>query len=62
MFLVAKDLAHWVKPKSTTWYSHFLLVEYDDNRWREMFRMLKNALFNIVRKLCPHHLKKNRKY
>jgi hypothetical protein len=57
MLLVAKDLGHWVKPKSTTWYSHFLLIEYDDNRWREMSKMLKNACFNIARKLCLHFLK-----
>jgi hypothetical protein len=61
MLLVVKDLGHWVKPKITTWYSNFRLVEYDDNRWREMFRMLKNALFNIARKLCPHLLKKKTK-
>jgi hypothetical protein len=57
MLLVAKDLGRWVKPKSTTSYSHFLLIEFNENRWREMFRMLNNALFNIARKLCLHLLK-----
>jgi len=62
MLLVAKDLGHWVKPKNTTWYSHSFLVKYGDNRGREMFRMLKSALFNIARKLCPCLLKKKKNY
>ncbi len=57
MLVVVKDLGHWVKPKNNTQYSHLLLIEYDDNIWREMFRMLNNAYFNIARKLCPHLLK-----
>jgi hypothetical protein len=55
--LVVVDFWNGLKPKSTTWYSHFFLIEYDDNRWKEMFRMLKNALFDIAKELCAHLLK-----
>jgi hypothetical protein len=25
------DLNYWVKPKSTTWFSRFLLIEFDED-------------------------------
>lgn len=36
-----EDLGFWVKPRSTTWFATFLLHEYDDERWIQMFRMSK---------------------
>ncbi len=62
MLLVAKDLGHKVKPRNVTWYSHFFLFKYYSNRWKEMFRLLKNALSNIAKKLHPYLLKRNTKY
>ncbi len=62
MLLVAKDLGHWVTPRNVTWYSHFFLFKYDGNRWKEMFRLLKNALSDIAKKLHPYLLKQNTKY
>ncbi len=62
MLLVAKDLGHWVKPRNVTWYSHFFFTKYDNNRWTKMFRLLKNALFDIAKKLHPYLLKQNTKY
>lgn len=38
------DLGFWVKPRSTTWFSRFLLEEYGDDRWIQPFRMTKPAL------------------
>jgi hypothetical protein len=55
--LIVVDFWNGFKPKNTTSYSHFLLIEYDDNRWTKMFRMLKNALFDIAKELCAHLLK-----
>ena len=30
-------LGFWVKTRSTTWFSQFLMREYDDSRWIENF-------------------------
>jgi hypothetical protein len=35
--LLDDDLGFWVKPRSTTWFSRFLLDQYDDHRWVKMF-------------------------
>ena len=32
-----EDLGFWVNPRSMTWFSHFLLDWYDDQRWIQMF-------------------------
>jgi hypothetical protein len=56
------DLGYWVKPRSTTWFSRFLLSEYDDSRWIQMFRMNKAAVFALSHLLCPHVLKKDTKF
>ncbi len=45
------DLGDWVNPKSTTWFSRFLLTKFDENHWVEIFRMSKATLFGIVEKL-----------
>ena len=56
------DLGYWVKPRSTTWFSHFLLFEYDDRRWLEMFRMTKGSIFAFADLLAPHVRRKDTKY
>jgi hypothetical protein len=35
------ELRYWVKPRSTTWFSQFLMSLYEDSRWIEFFRMDK---------------------
>lgn len=32
-----EDLGYWVKPRSTTWFSRFLLNQYDNEQWITMF-------------------------
>ena len=31
--LLGADLGFWVLPRSTAWFSQFLLYEYDNARW-----------------------------
>ena len=56
------DLGYWVKPRSTTWFSRFLLSEYDDNRWIHMFRMTKPAVFALADLLRPSVQRKDTRY
>jgi hypothetical protein len=35
------ELGYWVKPRSTTWFSRFVVEEYNDDRWSSLFRMTK---------------------
>ena len=60
--LFSDELGYWVKPRSTTWFSRFLLSEYDDRRWIQMFRMTKHAVFALADLLAPHVYKKDTKY
>jgi hypothetical protein len=41
------ELGHWVKPQSTTWFNHFLLTKYENNRCIEHFWMSKDTLMDI---------------
>ncbi len=45
-----EELGHWVKLYSMTWFSHFLLIKYDNKSWNEQFRMPKNTFMDI----CIH--------
>ena len=47
------ELSYWVKPRSTTWFSHFLLEQYDNSRWLSMFRMTKDSVFSLAELLKP---------
>jgi len=60
--LFEDDMGFWVKPRSTTWFSRFLISEYDDTRWMHMFRMTKSSVFALVDVLRPHVQKKDTKY
>ncbi len=51
LLVLSQDLGHWVKPRSTTWFSWFLLIEYDDDRWVKKFKMTKTTLFRITNQL-----------
>lgn len=48
-----EDLRYWVKPRSTTWFSRFLLEQYDSSRWVSLFRMTKPAVFALAEVLRP---------
>ena len=60
--LFTDDLGFWVKPRSTTWFSRFLLTEYDNTRWVQMFRMTKPAVFALTDLLRPIVQRKDTKY
>lgn len=57
-----EDLGFWVKPRSTTWFSRFLLEQYDNRRWLEMFRMTKAVVLSLSEVLRPHVQRENTKY
>lgn len=61
-FFHDEDLGFWVKPRSTTWFSRFLLHEYDDQRWIEMFRFTKRSIFRLALLLTPAIRKKDIRY
>lgn len=56
------DLGYWVKPRSTTWFSRFLVDQYDNTRWVEMFRMTKPSVFALAGVLRPHVEKQDTKF
>jgi hypothetical protein len=51
-----------VKPLNTTWFSQFLLSEYSEERWIQMFRMTKPTVFALSDLLKPNLQKQNTKY
>lgn len=61
MFL-EEDLGFWVKPRSTTWFSRFLLEQYDNTLWISMFRMTKASVFALAGLLKPHVEKSDTNY
>lgn len=60
--VVDEDLGFWVKPRSTVWFSRFLLEEYDDHRWVQLFRMTKTSIFSLARLLTPHIQRQDTNY
>lgn len=60
--LVDEDLGFWVKPKSTTWFTRFIMQEYDNARWIQMFCMTKRALLALAQHLLPTVKKKDTRY
>jgi hypothetical protein len=43
----------WVKSRSITWFEQFVLTEYDDHRWIELFRMSKATVLRISDHIHP---------
>jgi hypothetical protein len=43
--ILDNELGLWVLPRSTAWFSQFLLHEYDDRRWVTNFRFTEGAIF-----------------
>jgi hypothetical protein len=35
--IVGEDLGFWVRPRSTTWFSYFVVEEFEDDRWIQCF-------------------------
>ena len=60
--LLDQELGWWVMPRSTSWFSRFVLLEYDDNRWLENFRMTKASVFSLTNLLRPHIERQNTHY
>ena len=56
------DMGFWVKLRSTTWFSQFLLGEYDDDLWIHIFCMTKSATFALAKLLKLVVAKRNTKY
>lgn len=56
------NLGFWVKPRSTTWFSRFVLEEYDDDRWVQLFRMTKTLVFSLADILKPLIVKRDTNY
>ena len=46
--LLGAEVGYWVLPRSSAWFSQFLIHEYDDRRWVENFRMTKDSVFRMA--------------
>jgi hypothetical protein len=51
--LLGVDIEFRVLPKSTTWFSQFLIFKYNDTRWVENFCMNKESFFRLSNLLRP---------
>ena len=56
------ELGYWVKPRSTTWFSRFVIEDYNDERWSSLFRMTKQSVFELSYQLRPLIERQNTKY
>lgn len=41
-----------MKVRSTTWYSQFLIIQHNDSRWIECFRINREFVFQLIEKLA----------
>ncbi len=55
------DLGDQVKARSTTWYSYFLMIQYDNSRWIEHFKMIMDFVSHLTIKV-KHLMQKDTKY
>ena len=46
------DLGFGMKPRSTTWFSRFLIQQYDDARWVRMFQFTIFTLSDLLKSHC----------
>jgi hypothetical protein len=60
--LFEKDLGYWVKARSTTWYSQFLMSQYNNPRWIEHFKVSREFFFQLTMKLKHLMEKKDTHY
>jgi hypothetical protein len=59
--MLSIELGYWVKPGNTTWFSIFLLIEFEEGRSLKNFHMNK-VMFSIVDHLKPVFQIQNIKY
>jgi hypothetical protein len=43
-----------MKPRSTAWFTRFVIEQYEDERWVQHFRMTKSTVFRLSQLLAPH--------
>jgi hypothetical protein len=60
--LMSKEVGGRVKARSTTWYSNFLMTQYDNKRWVEHFQITKEIVLQLIEKFNPLIKKKDTKY
>lgn len=60
--MLSIELGYWVKPRNTTWFSIFLLIEFEEDRWLKNFHMNKVMLFSIANHLRHVFQIQNTKY
>ncbi len=48
--LMSKEVGDWIKAVNTTWYSNFLMAQYDNKRWVEHFCITKNIILQLTKK------------
>jgi hypothetical protein len=49
--LLCQELGDWVKARSTTWYSQFLLTQYEDKSWIEHFQVNRTFVRQLPKRL-----------
>jgi hypothetical protein len=50
--MMSTNTGNWVKTRST-WYLHFLMIQYDNQRGVEHFKVTRNVIVQITKKLKP---------
>jgi hypothetical protein len=50
--IAGEDLGFWIRPRSTIWFSQFVVSEFEDGCWVQCFRMTKRAVFSLAEMLC----------
>jgi len=48
-----KELSDYVRTRSTTRFTHFLMMQYNDFRWIEHFRIMQKFVRQLTKKLKP---------
>ena len=60
--ILLEELGWWVLLRSTTWFSQFVLFEFDKSRWIHNFQMPKGVVLRLASVLGPHIEEKNTSY
>jgi hypothetical protein len=60
--VVEEDLGFWVRPRSTTWFSRFVVEEFEDDRWIQCFQTTKRAVFSLAEMLRPQIQRRDTRY
>jgi hypothetical protein len=56
------ELGFWVLPRSTAWFSQFLLHEYTDERWVSNFWFTKASISCLAAVLVPYCKRQDTRY